>query len=252
MLILIAAAALSTMPAQDFKFTDTDKVVKTGTGLEYADVKVGTGIEVKPGYLAFVHYTLRLDDGKEIDSSRSPDRTPFSFLVGAKQVIAGWDEGLIGTKPGTRRKLRIPSTLGYGEKGIEGVIPGEATLWFDVEVLATTAPGNFLPTEKPVANEGVQIVDILTGTGEVAKKGDDVAVMYSLYAPDGKLIERGRQPLKWKIGDGRLIKGFDAATIGMKKGGVRKALVPPALGYGAAGAGPIGPNQQLWFVVERL
>jgi FKBP-type peptidyl-prolyl cis-trans isomerase len=95
-------------------------------------------------------------------------------------------------------------------------------------------------------------VDILPGSGEVAKKGDDVAVMYSLYAPDGKLIERGRQPLKWKIGDGRLIKGFDAATIGMKKGGVRKASVPPALGYGAAGAGPIGPNQQLWFVVERL
>lgn len=252
MLSLISLALLATMTTQDFKFTDQDKVVKTATGLEYADTQVGKGTAVKPGYLAVVHYTLRLDDAKQIDSSRAPDRTPFSFLVGAKQVIAGWDEGLVGMQPGTRRKLRIPASLGYGDKGIPDVIPGGATLWFDVEVLATTAPGGFIDGEKPVAHEGVQIIDILPGTGEAAKRGAPVSVMYSLYALGGKLIERGRQPLKWTIGDGKLIKGFDAAAIGMKKGGFRKALVPPELGYGAAGAGPIGPNQQLWFVLERL
>ena len=93
MLSLISLALLATMTTQDFKFTDQDKVVKTATRLEYADTQVGKGTAVKPGYLAIVHYTLRLDDAKQIDSSRTPDRTPFSFLVGAKQVIAG------GVKP---------------------------------------------------------------------------------------------------------------------------------------------------------
>jgi FKBP-type peptidyl-prolyl cis-trans isomerase len=252
MISLIALTLLTTMTTQDFKFADQDKVTETATGLKYADVKVGEGIAVKSGYLAFVHYTLRLDDGKEIDSSRKPDRTPFSFLVGAKQVIAGWDEGLVGMMPGGRRKLRIPSSLGYGERGIEGVIPGGATLWFDVEVLATTPPSAFLKSETSKEQEGVKVFDILQGQGEGAKRGEKVKMMYSLFAPDGKLIERGREPLEWTIGDGKLIKGFDAAAIGMKKGTVRKALVPPELGYGNSGAGPIGPNQPLSFVLERL
>jgi len=252
MLTLIALTMLSTMTTQDFKFTDHDKIITSRTGLKYADVMVGKGAIVEAGYLAFVHYTLRLDDGKEIDSSRKPDRTPFYFLVGAKQVIAGWDEGLIGMMPGSRRKLSIPSALGYGETGIQGVIPGGATLWFDVEVLTTTPPAKFLETEKAVKQEGVQVFDVLKGTGDGAKRGEKVKMMYSLYAPDGKLIERGREPLEWTIGDGSLIKGFDSAAIGMKKGAVRKALVPPELGYGAAGAGPIGPNQPLAFVLERL
>lgn len=252
MISLIALSLLANMTTQDFKFTDQDKVIESSTGLKYADVTVGKGTAVKGGYLAFVHYTLRLEDGKEIDSSRKPDRTPFSFLVGAKQVIAGWDEGLIGMMPGGRRKLRIPASLGYGESGIQDVIPGGATLWFDVEVLTTTPPAEFLASEKSVQQEGVKVFDVMTGRGDGAKKGDKVKMMYSLFAPDGKLIETGQEPLEWTIGDGKLIKGFDAAAIGMQKGTVRKALVPSELGYGVSGAGPIGPNQPLMFVLERL
>ncbi len=252
MISLIALSLLANMTTQDFKFTDQDKVTETPTGLKYADLKLGKGPAVRAGYLAIVHYTLRLEDGKEIDSSRKPDRTPFSFLVGAKQVIAGWDEGLVGMMPEGRRKLRIPAALGYGAKGIQDVIPGGATLWFDVEVLATTPPAQFLDSEKPVEQEGVKVFDVLKGEGEGAKRGEKVRMMYSLYAPDGKLIERGREPLEWTIGDGKLIKGFDAAATGMRKGTLRKALVPPKLGYGATGAGPIGPNQPLSFVLERL
>ncbi|MDQ2985994.1 MAG: FKBP-type peptidyl-prolyl cis-trans isomerase [Armatimonadota bacterium] len=252
MISVIALSLLAPMTSQDFQFTAEDKVIKSTTGLQYADVEVGKGTAVRAGYLAFVHYTLRLGDGSEIDSSRKPDRTPFNFLVGAKQVIAGWDEGLLGMMPGGRRKLRIPAELGYGEMGIPDAIPGGATLWFDVEVLAATHPSDFLPTEKSVDQEGVKVFDVMAGTGDGAKRGEKVSMMYSLYAPDGKLIERGQQPLKWTIGDGKLIKGFDAAAIGMKIGAVRKAWVPSELGYGEAGAGPIGPNQPLSFVLERL
>lgn len=248
--MLLELAAFCLM--QDFKFTDQDKVVKKPSGLEYADVKAGKGVAVEAGNLAFVHYTLRLDDGKEIDSSRKPERTPFSFLVGAKQVIAGWDEGLLGMQAGSRRKLRIPASLGYGEKGIQDVIPGGATLWFDVEVLATTAPHRFMEGEKVIEQRGVRFVDVLPGKGAEAAITEKVRVSYSLYDTSGKLIERGNRPLEWTIGDGKLIKGFDAATIGIKTGGVRKAEVPPGLAYGSAGAGPIGPNQTLWFVIERL
>ena len=252
MISVIALSLLATMTTQDFKFTDQDKVVKSESGLQYADVKAGAGTAVKKGYLAFVHYTLRLDDGKQIDSSRDPGRTPFSFLVGAGQVIAGWDEGLLEMKPGQRRKLRIPAELGYGEGGIEGVIPGNATLWFDVEVLKTTHPSEFLADEKPVSERGIKYFDIFAGAGEPAKSGEKVRVMYSLYGADGRLIERGSRPLEWTIGDGKLIKGFDAAAIGMRKGTVRKAWIPSDLGYGEAGAGPIGPNQPLSFVLERV
>ena len=252
MISVIALSLLATMTTQDFKFTEQDKVVKTDSGLQYADTKAGKGTAVKAGYLAFVHYTLRLDDGKQIDSSRSPDRTPFNFLVGAKQVIAGWDEGLVGMQPGQRRKLQIPSSLGYGERGIDEVIPGGATLWFDVELLATTSPAGFMEGEKPLSHEGIKIFDVMLGTGTAIKRNEKVKVLYSLYTPEGKLIERGRGALEWTIGDGSLIKGFDAAATGMKEGTVRKAEVPASLGYGSAGAGPIGPDQTLWFVLERI
>lgn len=252
MITFIALTMISPMTSPDFKFSDQDKVVQTASGLKYADTKLGKGAAVKAGYIAYVHYTLHLDDGKEIDSSRKPGRTPFNFLVGAKQVIAGWDEGLIGVAIGGRRKLCIPPQLGYGEAGKGEIIPGNSTLWFDVELMATTAPAEFLPTEKPKDQQGVKVLDLLPGEGQGAKKGEQVAVMYSLFAPDGKLIERGIEPLQWTIGDGSLIKGFDAGAIGLKKGGARKVMVPPSLGYGAKGVGPIGPNQTLWFLLERL
>jgi FKBP-type peptidyl-prolyl cis-trans isomerase FkpA len=108
--------------------------VKTESGLEYVDLVVGTGQEAKPGNTATVHYTGWLLDGKKFDSS--VDRNdPFSFRVGGGQVIKGWDEGVAGMKVGGKRKLIIPSHLGYGARGAGQVIPPNATLTFEVELL---------------------------------------------------------------------------------------------------------------------
>ena len=105
----------------------------TRSGLQYWDLVIGTGDAAVPGKPVSVHYTGWLTNGKKFDSSL--DRgNPFVFTLGAGQVIQGWDEGVAGMKVGGKRQLRIPPSLGYGDAGAGGVIPGGATLIFDVEL----------------------------------------------------------------------------------------------------------------------
>ena len=113
----------------------TGDPIKTASGLEYWDIKVGTGAEAKPGHKVKVDYTGWLTDGKKFDSSVG--KQPFAFMLGASQVIKGWDEGVAGMKIGGKRQLRIPPELAYGSKGVSGVIPPNATLIFDVQLLGT-------------------------------------------------------------------------------------------------------------------
>jgi FKBP-type peptidyl-prolyl cis-trans isomerase len=109
-------------------------MVTTPSGLMYEDEVVGTGAEAKAGNAVDVHYTGTLKDGKKFDSSLDRGR-PFSFKLGAGQVIRGWDEGVAGMKVGGKRKLVIPSVLAYGKQGAGGVIPPDAELTFVVELL---------------------------------------------------------------------------------------------------------------------
>lgn len=115
-------------------------MITTPSGLQIDDQQVGDGAEAKPGQEVLVHYTGWLYEagvqGAKFDSSR--DRNdPFQFSLGAGMVIRGWDEGVAGMKVGGRRVLVIPPQLGYGARGAGGVIPPNATLMFDVELLAT-------------------------------------------------------------------------------------------------------------------
>lgn len=111
-----------------------EKVITTKSGLQYVELTTGTGTEAKSGDPVSVHYTGWLKDGKKFDSSKDRNM-PFDFKLGAGMVIKGWDEGVQGMKEGGKRKLIIPAALAYGDRGAGGVIPPNAELTFEVELL---------------------------------------------------------------------------------------------------------------------
>jgi len=129
---LVVVAALTLLIA--VPASAADKTVTTATGLKYIDVVVGKGASPVAGKQVTVHYTGTLDNGKKFDSSVDR-KEPFTFVIGVGQVIPGWDEGVMTMKVGGKRKLIIPAKLGYGSRGAGGVIPPNATLHFDVELL---------------------------------------------------------------------------------------------------------------------
>ncbi len=128
----IIMTALLAVPA--FAAQEAKKTVTTASGLKYVDVVVGKGASPAAGKTVKVHYTGTLENGKKFDSSVDRNE-PFSFTIGVGQVIQGWDEGVMTMKVGGKRKLIIPSNLGYGARGAGGAIPPNATLLFDVELL---------------------------------------------------------------------------------------------------------------------
>jgi len=109
-------------------------MVTTASGLQYQDLVIGQGEEAMVGDTVSVHYTGWLEDGTKFDSSVDRGQ-PFEFTLGLGKVIQGWDEGVAGMKEGGKRKLVIPPDLGYGSSGAGGVIPPNATLIFEVELL---------------------------------------------------------------------------------------------------------------------
>ncbi|WP_071455728.1 FKBP-type peptidyl-prolyl cis-trans isomerase [Gloeomargarita lithophora] len=115
--------------------TTMDDWIMTPSGLRYQELQPGKGASPQRGQTAVVHYTGTLANGKKFDSSLDRNQ-PFSFRIGVGQVIKGWDEGVATMKVGGKRRLQIPPELGYGARGAGGVIPPNATLYFDVELLA--------------------------------------------------------------------------------------------------------------------
>ena len=140
-LLLVAAAAIPACVQNEGKQVSavqdqakTAAMEKTPSGLAYADMRVGTGQQPTAGKPVKVHYTGWLENGTKFDSSVDR-KEPFVFIIGVGQVVPGWDEGVMTMRVGGKRKLVIPPQLGYGARGAGGVIPPNATLIFEVELL---------------------------------------------------------------------------------------------------------------------
>jgi len=234
--------------------------VTTDSGLKYIDSKVGTGDYPKEGDRVIVHYTGTLEDGTKFDSSVDRN-TPFEFPIGIGRVIKGWDEGVISMKIGGKRKLIIPSELGYGERGAGSAIPPNSTLIFDVELLdikETFVDTDFsLPGKEIKTESGLLMIEHKSGSGEKPIKGDKISVHYTGLLQTGEKFDSSHdrgQPITFNVGLGQVIKGWDEALLDMTIGSKRTLVIPPNLGYGSRGAGNglIPGDATLIFEVELI
>jgi len=190
--------------------TPNAQTVTTASGLQYQDVVVGTGDSPKVGQSVTVHYTGMLTNGTKFDSSVDRGQ-PFQFVIGVGQVIKGWDEGVLSMKVGGKRRLTIPAGLGYGAQGAGTLIPPNATLIFDVELLAVAA-ATVPPTAAPAPIAAAQ--DTLTPDqiGMPICTGDRLATRRTDYAaPDDMKLDPAKSYL---------------ATIETVKGTMRAELYP--------------------------
>jgi FKBP-type peptidyl-prolyl cis-trans isomerase len=248
---VLSGMGIAAEPAQDNGGT-RKTMKKTESGLAYLDEEEGTGDVPKEGQMCFVHYTGWLWEnntkGKKFDSSKERN-APFGFRVGKGMVIKGWDEGVATMKVGGKRVLLIPPDLGYGARGMGGVIPANATLFFEVELLGVMKQ----------TKTGLEYRDLKVGDGITPEKGQTCVVHYTGWLwndAKGRMFDssvRRGMPITFQVGTHNVIDGWDEGLLTMKVGGKRELLIPPDLGYGERGRPPvIPPNSSLLFEVELL
>lgn len=236
-----------------------DEEVTTESGLKIQLLETGKGKNILKGDKVKVHYTGTLVDDRKFDSSRDRDQ-PFEFVVGMKQVIAGWDEGLTYLKVGDKAKLTIPPNLGYGDTPMPK-IPEGSYLIFDIEVLDVFrdfAPKQFVTKEKDnVKTESGLIYNVVEeGKGVKAEKGKTVEVHYTGFLENGDIFDssvlRGK-PISFRLGSGMVIQGWDEGISHMKEGSKALLTIPYDLAYGENGRPPLIPaKSNLIFNVELI
>jgi peptidylprolyl isomerase len=232
----------------------------TSSGLEYIEIEKGEGPRPLPGEVVAVHYRGTLEDGTEFDNSYDRGE-PIAFALGRGMVIPGWDEGISLMNVGGKAKLIIPPDLAYGESGAGNVIPPNATLAFEVELVAIQpgppdAPTQVAEEDYMTTESGLKIHDMEVGEGPTPETGQRVTVHYTGWLEDGTMFDssltRGR-PFTFVVGMGQVIAGWDEGLSTMQVGGKRQLVIPPELGYGEQGAGGvIPPGATLIFEVELL
>jgi peptidylprolyl isomerase len=238
-----------------------DEIVTTESGLQYVVLTEGEGETPNHGEVVSVHYTGWLLDGTQFDTSA--DRgVPFTFALDQGMVIAGWDEGIGLMNVGGRGRLIIPSELGYGSAGAGELIPPDATLVFEVELVdilpgVPEAPMAVDESDYVVSESGLKYFDFVVGSGPSLQAEQQAVVHYTGWTEDGTIIDssltRG-QPAVFIVGVGQIIPGWDEGLLSMKAGGKRQLVIPPELAYGETGAGGglVPPNATLIFEIELI
>jgi peptidylprolyl isomerase len=237
-----------------------DDAEVTESGLQVLDVAVGEGPAAERCDTVTVHYTGTLASGDQFDGSVERGE-PLQFTLGSGEVIKGWDEGLAGMQVGGQRTLAIPPELAYGDSA-KGDIPANSQLIFDVEMVGLSqrpqlpeAPADVEDYE--TTGSGLQYTVLEAAEGEEAGVGDEVLVHYSGWLEDGTLFDSSLnpdrcEPFVFRLGQGMVIPGWDEGVVGMMVGEQRQLVIPPEIGYGASGYGPIPADSTLVFEVELV
>ncbi len=254
-MIMLTAMLLCTVSG----FAQNEEFIITDSGLKYHITEHGDGELPKTGDRVVVNYTGKLEDGTKFDSSLDRNE-PFTFELGARQVIQGWDEGIALLHKGDKATFIIPPELGYGSR-TTGSIPPNSTLVFDVE-LVDILPAikieifNIEGKASITPDSGLKYYLVKEGKGKQAVAGDEVTVHYTGYFEDGSIfdssVKRG-QPFKFTLSMGRVIAGWDEGVALMKIGDKMRFVIPYQLAYGEKGyPGVIPPKATLIFDVELL
>lgn len=258
--LFASTAALAQKKEDTSKKMGKDETITTASGLKVLVTQKTKGAQPKAGDKVTVHYTGKLTNDSVFDSSVSRNQ-PFSFKLGAKQVIEGWDEGIALLHKGEKATLTIPGKLGYGERGYPPIIPQNATLIFDVELIdfvESIAPKPFDVKGKDTLKtaSGLQYIMVKKNdAGVKAEAGKSVSVHYTGYLLDGKMfdssVERG-EPISFGLGQHQVIAGWDEGIALLKTGEKARLIIPYNLAYGEGGQGPIPPKATLVFDVELV
>ncbi|MDR0516296.1 MAG: FKBP-type peptidyl-prolyl cis-trans isomerase [Fibromonadaceae bacterium] len=230
-------------------------------GLEIFDEKTGNGTELHTGMELAFHYTGWLVNGHKFGSSKDFGK-PAKVILGMGKLVKGLEIGLESIKQGGVRWFRLSPSMAYGPVAMTEIPPNSA-LVFRVQAdsvhfdAALAASMDFFPNTNAVkwidGQEGLKYYIEKVGSGEPAKLGSIVKVHYTGWLSDGTKFDSSRdrgEPISLELGAGRVIRGWDLGLAGMKPGEKRLLLIPPSLGYGSRGGGPIPPNAILIFAVE--
>lgn len=232
----------------------------TDSGLQIAITEEGSGEQAAPGKVVAVHYTGTLGDGTVFDSSLQSGQ-PIRFPLGQGRVIPGWDEGIAMLSEGAKAHLIIPAELGYGAQGSGGVIPPNATLYFEVELVEVAEGGPAAPDEVDASDyeetaSGLQYYELEDGGGAQPEEGQPVRIHYTAWLEDGTRIDSSLdsgQPLSFEIGSQQVFEGWNEAVALMETGDLWQVIIPSELALGEEGAGDlIPPDSNLVMQLELL
>ena len=231
----------------------------TDSGLKYYVLQASDGVQPEEMGIVTIHFDGWLEDGSSLGSSRTNGGQSITFALGHSEIMQGWDEAVALMRVGERTQFIIPPELAFGEQGSGGVIPPNATLIFELELLDVQPPpppptvvdeADFTETES-----GLKIAVLQEGTGEIPVAGQLVTVHYRGWLADGLQFDASydrNQPFEFTVGTGQVIPGWDEGVLLMHVGDIAQLVIPPELGYGPSGSGRIPPDATLIFEVELL
>jgi peptidylprolyl isomerase len=234
-------------------------ITDTESGLRLIETQAGDGRTPEAGDIVTMHILGMLEDGTVFADTQSEGQ-PITATLTETDLFPGWLEGVLLMKEGGKARLIIPPDLAFGAEGAGGIIPPDATITMDVELLTAVAPPS--PTAVDAADltttdSGLQYFDITEGEGDLPVPGQEVVVEYTAWLQEGEeyiasSASQG-QPLTFALGsDLGVFPGWDEGVSTMMKGGKRYLLIPPDLALGEEGGGRIPPNATLIMEVELV